>query len=119
MRKGLFVLAIVPLAPIAPAQTRGDFQLTKNQSAPDQHAAIHLHGCAKYQSNQHDRCLEVEVEFTAVLDSTDELTFKYFILVNGRLLTGEVTHINISAGRENRSVVYVSPRTLARFTGNR
>jgi len=61
----------------------------------------------------------VEVEFTATPELTDELTFKYYILFNGSLLTGEVTHVNIPAGRENRSVMYVPPRVLARFANNR
>jgi hypothetical protein len=60
----------------------------------------------------------VEVEFNAAPDWTDELTLKYFILFAGRLLTGEVTHTNISAGL-NRSVMYVVPVALARFGGNR
>lgn len=59
------------------------------------------------------------MEFTAAPEFTDELTFKYFILVNGKLLTGEVTHTSVAAGRENRSVMYVSPKTLARLMGNR
>ena len=29
--------------------------------------------------------------------------------------TGEVTHVNIPAGRENRSVMYVTPKTLQRL----
>jgi hypothetical protein len=29
---------------------------------------------------------------------------------NGKLLTGEVTHTNIPAGHENRSVTYMPPR---------
>jgi len=61
----------------------------------------------------------VEVEFIAAPNWTDELTFKYYVLFNGNLLTGEVTHVNIPAGRENRSVMYVSPRALARFGNNR
>ena len=61
----------------------------------------------------------MEVEFAATPEFTDELTFKYFILLNGKLLTGEVTHVNVAAGRENRSVMDVSPRALARFLGNR
>jgi hypothetical protein len=76
-------------------------------------------GAQQYPTNQRDRWLEVEVEFSAAPAFTDELTFKYFILLNGKLLTGEVTHTNVAAGRENRSVMYVSPRTLARFMGNR
>ena len=74
-------------------------------------------GAQQYPTNQRDRWLEVEVEFAAAPEFTDDLTFKYFILLNGKLLTGEVTHTNVAAGRENRSVMYVSPRTLARFMG--
>jgi len=59
------------------------------------------------------------VEFAAAPEFTDELTFKYFILINGKLLTGEVTHVGVQAGRENRSVMYVAPRTLARLLGNK
>ena len=76
-------------------------------------------GAQQYQANQRDRWLEVEVDFSSAPEFTDELTFKYFILINGKLLTGEVTHTNIAAGRDNRSVMYVSPKTLARLMGNR
>jgi hypothetical protein len=115
------VLAMVGVAHLAAAQTRpaAEFQLTKitkNLISTPQFAYT---GAQQYPTNQRDRWLEVEVEFTAAPEFTDELTFKYFILFNGRLLTGEVTHINVAAGQENRSVMYVSPRTLARFMGNR
>ena len=76
-------------------------------------------GAQQYQANQRDRWLEVEVDFSSAPEFTDELTFKYFILINGKLLTGEVTHTNIAAGRDNRSVMYVSPKTLARLMGGR
>ncbi len=76
-------------------------------------------GGEQFAANQRDRWLEVEVEFAAAPEYTDELTFKYFILINGRLLTGEVTHTNVAAGRENRSVIYVAPRTLTRVMGNK
>ena len=109
------------LADSVAAQTRpvSDFHLTKiikNLISTPQFAYT---GAQQYATNERDRWLEVEVEFAAAPDFTDELTFKYFILLNGKLLTGEVTHINVAAGRENRSVMYVSPRTLARFMGNR
>ena len=76
-------------------------------------------GAQQYQANQRDRWLEVEVEFSASPEFTDELSFKYYILINGKLLTGEVTHTNIAGGRDIRSVMYVSPKTLARVMGNR
>ena len=59
--------------------------------------------------------LEVEVEFAAQPEFTDELTFKYYILFAGQLLVGEVTHVNIPAGRSLYSVMYVAPRTINRL----
>jgi hypothetical protein len=102
------------------AQTRGaDFQLTKVSKNLISTPQIAFTGGQQYPTNQRDRWLEVEVEFAAAPEFTDELTFKYFILLNGKLLTGEVTHVNIAAGRDNRSVMYVSPRSLAIIMGNR
>ena len=121
MRIGLIAVAWIVAAQIGPAQTRpaAEFQLTKitkNLVSAPQFAYT---GAQQYPTNQRDRWLEVEVEFAAAPEFTDELTFKYFILLNGKLLTGEVTYANVAAGRENRSVMYVSPRALARFVGNR
>ena len=101
------------------AQNRSpEFQLTKITKNFVSTPQFTFTGAQQYPTNQRDRWLEVEVEFTAAPDFTDELTFKYFILLNGKLLTGEVTHVNIAAGRDNRSVMYVSPRSVARFAGN-
>jgi hypothetical protein len=63
--------------------------------------------------------LEVEVEFETKPEDIDELTFKFTILVEKKLLDGEVTHINIPKGREHYSVMYVSPRALEKLTGGR
>jgi hypothetical protein len=119
MKRILFYLTLsLTLAPLSHAQTRGtEFQvtkITKNLISTPQYT---YNGAQQYQTNQRERWLEVEVEFTAVPQWTDELTFRYYILYNGKLLAGEVTHTNVGAGRGNRSVMYVSPRTLARFGG--
>jgi hypothetical protein len=105
----------------APAQVRSasGFQvlkITKNFISTPQ---LTYTGAEQFQTDQRQKWLEVEVDFSSVQDFTDELTFKYYILMNGKLLTGEVTHVNVPAGRENRSVMYVAPRTLARFLGNK
>lgn len=76
-------------------------------------------GAEQFQPNQRDRWLEVEVEFTALAPFTPEATFRYEILVGGKLLTGEVTHVNIAAGKELRSVMYVPPRALDYVLNNR
>jgi hypothetical protein len=123
-RSVLFLIAVcfLCLTPDISAQVaRGpsEFQLTritKNLISTPQYVFT---GAEQYVPNERDRWLEVEVEFGAAPAFTDELRFKYFILLNGRLLTGEVTHTNIAAGRDNRSVMYVSPKTLARFLNNR
>ncbi len=100
----------VPL--IAGAQTRAgtDFQITKITKNLISTPQFTYGGGEQHPTNQRDRWLEVEVEFAAAPTLTDELTFKYYVLFNGNLLTGEVTHVNIPAGRERRSVMYVLPR---------
>jgi hypothetical protein len=117
----LQTLGALYLADSVAAQTRpvADFQITKINRNLVSTPQFSYTGAQQYPTNQRDRWLEVEVEFSATPAFTDELTFKYFILLNGKLLTGEVTHTNIAAGRENRSVMYLSPRTLTRFMGNR
>jgi len=117
----LLLFAIVFSIPLdAYAQARGsDFQITKITKNLITNPQYAYSGAEQYQGNQRDRWLEVEVEFSAAPEFTDELTFKYFILINGKLLTGEVTHADIVAGRENRSVMYVPPKALLRFLNNR
>src|SRR5438477_13068105 len=93
---GLFIFSLL----IACAQmgAAADFQITKITknliSAPD----FSYGGGGQYRINQRDRWLEVEVEFIAARNWTDELTFKYYVLFTGNRLTGEVTRVDIPAG---------------------
>lgn len=59
--------------------------------------------------------LEIETEFSAPPPGAQELTFKYYVLINNQLLTGEVTHINILPGQSLFSIMYVAPRTLTQI----
>lgn len=69
--------------------------------------------------------LEVEVAYETDSDSPigmiDNLLFKYYIAVKGEganyILTESVTYENIPDKEEMYSVVYVSPWSLARMTG--
>ena len=63
--------------------------------------------------------LEVEVEFESQPEMIDELTFKYTIAVEGKLLDGEVTHVSIPKGKDHFSVMYVSPSSLEKLTGGK
>jgi hypothetical protein len=111
-----FALFVLPLA--ASAQGR-KFQLTKITKNLITTPQFSYGGAQQYRTDARDPWLEVEATFAAAPAWTDELTFKYFILINGRLLTGEVTHVNIAGTRESRSVMYVAPRVLARFNAGR
>jgi hypothetical protein len=123
MRAKSLVAFFIFLPLIVSAQTRAgaEFQITKISKTLIPTPQFAYTGAAQYrtQTSQRDRWLEVEVEFKATPELTNELTFRYYILFNGTLLTGEVTHINIPAGGENRSVMYMPPRALARFANNR
>ena len=103
------------------AQTRSpnEFQLTRITKNLITAPEFSYGGAEQFRSEERKLWLEVEAEFVSIPEFTDELTFKYFILINGKLLTGEVTHVNIPAGRENHSVMYVPPVGLARFNNNR
>lgn len=112
---GLFAIASQVYTPAAIA---AEFQLTKIVKNLITSPVYSYSGAQQYPTNPRDRWLELEAEFIANPDFTDELTFRYFVLYNGRLLSGEVTHTSIAAGRENHSVMYVPPRILARFSNN-
>jgi hypothetical protein len=63
--------------------------------------------------------LEVEVDFQSTVPWTDELTVKYYIMIGGQCLTGDVTHIDVPRAQDLYSVMYVSPRTLARVVNGK
>jgi len=118
MKRTILICAMIAAAIAAVmAQPRAavDFQLQKITTNFISSPQFTYTGAEQYQADQRERWLEVEVTFSSAPEFTDELTLKYFILVNGKLLTGEVTHVNIAAARDNRSVMYVTPKTLQRL----
>ena len=118
-RKFALTILVFALASSVSAQNRGrDFQLTKISRDLITTPQFNYSG-AEQQRDTHDRWLRVDVQFSALPEFTDEVTFKYYILINGKLLTGEVTHVNVLAGRELYSVMYVPPHALAYILGNR
>lgn len=65
--------------------------------------------------SQTGQWLVVEAEFAARPELTPEIVLKYYVLFNGTLLTGEVTHVNVPAGNSLFSVMYLSPRSITRL----
>ncbi|MEO5720481.1 MAG: Amuc_1102 family pilus-like protein [Chthoniobacterales bacterium] len=117
----VFVLVLFGTVQSISAQSRPpvEFQITKITKNLITAPQFTHEGAQQYETDRRALWLEVEVEFAAAPAWTEELTAKYFILLNGKLLTGELTHVNVPAGRELRSVMYVTPRTLARLNGDR
>lgn len=66
------------------------------------------------QPNQNAKWLEIEVQFEASMD-TDELTVKYYVILNQTMLAGEVTHVTVSKGQELYSVMYVTPQQVSKI----
>ena len=73
----------------------------------------------QHTTGQAQQWLEVEVNFESNVDWTDELTVRYYILIDNTCLTGEVTHIDIPRARDLYSVMYVAPRTLQRIVNGK
>lgn len=115
-RSLLLALLVAPFC--AYGQGAHDFQVNKIGKNLITSPQYGFTGAQQYTTNQRERWLEIEIEFTAVPELTDELTFKAFVLLNGNLLTGEVTNVGILAGKNNRTVLYVSPRGIAIASGN-
>ena len=114
-----FFIILAGLPYLACGQARPtEFQLTKINRNFVTTPNIAYNGGPQYRTDQTARWLEVEAEFIAAPDFTDELTLKYYILLNGKLLTGECTVVAVPAGRENRVVMYVSPHGITRCLGS-
>lgn len=115
-----FFLALNGLAfAQAPAAAGGSIQLTKITRNLVATPEFTYSGAETFRTNSRDRWLAVDAEFSSTAEFTDEATFKYYILIDGRLLTGEVTHVHMLAGKEMHSVMYVPPHAIAHLLGNR
>jgi hypothetical protein len=62
--------------------------------------------------------IEMEISYETK-KPVDELTFKYTVEVEGKLLDGEVTYAAIGEGREHYAVMYISPKAIDALTGGK
>jgi hypothetical protein len=108
------LLAVEGQVPVGP----GSVKLGKVQPAVVKTPEYQLSSGPQKRSKAKD-WLEVEVEFETVPEMIDELTFKYTIAIEGKLLDGEVTHVSIGKGKDHFSVVYVPPSALEKLTGGK
>jgi hypothetical protein len=119
-RSALFASLLLLALPTLSSFGRPDYDIKKISPAVDLTPQYSFNfGPVEHPQPRAQQWLEVEVSFESNVDWTDELTFKYYILLADQCLTGEVTHIDIPRGRDLYSVMYVSPRTIARILNNR
>jgi hypothetical protein len=112
----LFASALLAIA--ASAYSRDEYVIKKVQPSVIRTPIMQFTGDTR-RTGQSQQWLEVEVSFESNIEITDELTFKYYVLLGGKCLTGEVTHMNILRGRDLASVMYVSPHTIAKMLENK
>lgn len=105
---GVLILAVA--SPI-PAQTRAgkEFQLTKVTRDFVATPNFAVSGGGQHPPGEPNEWLEIEAEFAAGPAITSELTLKYFVLFNGAVYTGEVTHVNVPAGHGAFAAAVVRP----------
>lgn len=63
--------------------------------------------------------LEIEVDYETKAEEIPELTFRFTAAIEGKLVVGEVTYVNISKGRDHFAVMYISPKSLDKLTGGK
>jgi hypothetical protein len=114
MRTCFAALASVLVLSVS-ALARPDYDIRKISPAVDVTPQYSFNFGPQHPSPRSEQWLEVEVNFESNIDWTDELTVRYYILLDDQCLTGEVTHIDIPRGRDLYSVMYVSPRTISRI----
>jgi hypothetical protein len=115
MRTCSAAFASLLLLTLASFGQRADYDIKKVSPAVINSPEIQFTFGPQHPQGQAGQWLEVEVQFESRVDWTDELTVKYYILLDDQCLTGDVTHIDIPKGRDLYSVMYVSPRTIARI----
>jgi hypothetical protein len=63
--------------------------------------------------------IEIEIKYETIPEEIDELTFKFTALIEGKLLDGDVTYVNINKGNEHYAVMYVSPKSIEKLTSGK
>lgn len=125
----LTVFALTSQASAQQAALNSEVQITKIEAGFVDTPKIGAAGYSKKSSSRPGAWLEVEVTFdrNAVPKEpkyAEELTFNYYVLLKNEtsnedkkptLLTGSVIHTHVPQEKGLHSVMYVSPRTLARF----
>jgi len=114
----LVAIAALSIPNLAEAQAGGPVTLKKPAPAVIKSPDFQING-GPQKRTVFGQWLEVEVEYATTPEMIDELTFKYTILIQGALLDGEVTYVNIPAGNDHFAVMYIPPRALLRLTGGK
>ena len=108
------ISSAVAQAPVGP----GSVKLSKPELSAPLTPEYQITG-GQNKRSRNGKWLEFEVPYETVAEEIDELTFRYTVLIEKKLLTGEVTYMSILKGREHYAVMYISPKTIDRLTGGK
>jgi hypothetical protein len=117
----LSVLAIMASASAALAQVPvgpGSVKLGKPELSAPSTPEFQITG-GQNKRYRLGKWLEFEIPYETAPEEIDELTFRYTIFIEKKLLTGEVTYMNILKGKEHYAVMYISPKIIDRLTGGK
>lgn len=115
----LATLVAVPLstfaqAPIGP----GSIKLDKIEPEAVNTPEFNITG-GQTKRSRTEKWLVLEVGYETKAEEIDELTFKFTVLFENKLLTGEVSYVNILKDREHFASVYISPKAIKKLTGGK
>ena len=97
-----------------PGASAGQFVIKSiNVSTPNTPEPQTIGGESQSKRYTVGKWLEMEVEFSSTAPRTPELSFKYFVVIGGQMLTGDQTLLDVPAGQSLFTVMYVAPRTIS------
>ena len=124
----LLSLSLMPASLCAQqASPNSEIQITKIDPSFIESPKFNVPGYVKRSTARPSPWLEIEVTFERNAKEpkfSEELTFNYYVLLKNEhvtedkkptLLTGSIVHVHVPQDKGLHSVVFISPRTLARF----
>lgn len=108
----VFLCGLILAVLTSGASAAADYKMDKVTIALLPTPQITFAGEQRTVPTKDSKWVEIEVTFQANVDITDEITFKYYVLVGQALFVGEVTHVNIQKGRDLHSVMYIPAKTM-------
>ncbi|MCB1095657.1 MAG: hypothetical protein KDN22_08800 [Verrucomicrobiae bacterium] len=121
-----FSIAVAMLTTTKQVNAQGDIVSISNPIVQSQKTPDYTVSGPKKKRWTQKEWVEIEVPFIvtklpAKAVALSELVFKYYVVVNGpekKMLTTTLNHTNVPGKEKVASVVYISPQTMQKLSGN-